>query len=134
MGRRENPELKSRRRLQFGLILVLSLGLGVAGELAAAQMTTVRVLVKDAPTGEPIYQARLTLSYRQAPRVLRRSHIISYTSKTDMKGFAKFPYVQMGKIALIVTAPDHETFGKEFEIKKENQLIEVQLKKPQPVL
>jgi len=33
-----------------------------------------------------------------------------------------------------VTAERHQTFSKEFELEKENQVIEVKLKKPQPLL
>lgn len=65
---------------------------------------------------------------------MRRSKIISYTSKTDKNGKGQFPFVPMGTVTLMVTAPDHNTFGKEFEITKENQLIEVKLQKPHSVL
>jgi len=97
-------------------------------------MTTVRVQVNDAKTGEPVYQARLTLRFRQHGGLLRRSKIISYTSKTDKNGKGQFPVVPLGAVTLMVTAPDHNTFGKEFEITKQNQLIEVKLQKPHPML
>lgn len=108
--------------------------MGVPGSLAAAQMTTVRVQVNDAKTGKPIYQAHLTLRFREPGRFMRRSKIISYTAKTDKEGKTRFPVVPLGTITLMVTAPDHNTFGKEFEITKENQLIEVKLHAPHEVL
>jgi len=102
--------------------------------LAAAQMTTVLVQVNDAKTGKPIYQAHLTLRYRVRGGFMRRSKIISYTAKTDKNGKTQFPVVPMGTITLMVTAPDHNTFGKEFNIVKNKQLIKVELQKPHEVL
>lgn len=97
-------------------------------------MTTVRVQVKDAVSGKPIYQAHLTLRFREQGGFMRRSKIISYTNKTDKNGWGLFPVVPKGVITLMVTAPDHNTFGKEFKITRDNQHIEVKLQKPKPVL
>jgi hypothetical protein len=35
---------------------------------------------------------------------------------------------------LIVTAERHQSFGQDFELEQDNQVIEVKLKKPQPLL
>jgi hypothetical protein len=35
---------------------------------------------------------------------------------------------------LIVTAEHHQSYGKEIELEEDNQVIEVKLKKPQPLL
>lgn len=116
-------------------ILAAVVALSIPGRLAAAeQMTTVHVQVNDAKTGDPIFQAHLTLRYRVQGGFMRRSQIISYTAKTDKNGKSQFPVVPRGTITLMVTAPDHNTFGKEFDITKDNQLIEVKLQKPHEVL
>lgn len=120
--------------VRLGLIIAASVALGIPAAYAAVQTTTVRILVKDSTTGEPVYQAHLTLRFREHGGILHRSKIISYTSKTDKDGKGQFPVVPMGTVTLMVTAPDHNTFGKEFEITEENQLIEVKLQKPHPVL
>lgn len=125
--------MNRRRLLTLGLFLAVGCGMGMAGRLAAAQ-TTVHVVVTDAKTGDPIYQAHLTLSFRQPGGFLRPSKLVSYSGKSDKQGRCMFPVVSMGKVTLMVTAPDHETFGKSIEIKKDEQLIEVKLRKPQPVL
>jgi hypothetical protein len=122
------------RLARWGIMIAAVVAIGAPVRLAAAQMTTVRVQVNDAKTGEPIYQARLTLRYRVPGRFMRRTKIISYTGKTDKDGKSKFPVVPLGPITLMVTAPDHNTFGKEFDITKDNQLIEVKLQKPHEVL
>lgn len=120
--------------LGLGLFLAFGFWMGMAGHLAAAEQTTVHIVVKDAKTGGPIYQAHLTLRFRQPGGFLKHSRVISYTGKSDKQGRCIFPVVNMGEITLMVTAPDHETFGKTFKVQKDNQLIEVKLRRPQPVL
>ncbi|MEJ2008164.1 MAG: hypothetical protein P8Z30_08425 [Acidobacteriota bacterium] len=126
--------LKQSGLVRLGLLLAFVITIGVSGAFASQRRTTVHVEVKDAQTGKPIYQAHLTLRFRQHGGLLHRSKLISYTSKTDMKGQGEFPVVPLGMVTLMVTAPNHNTFGKEFEITKENQVIEVKLEKPHPVL
>jgi hypothetical protein len=125
---------KQGRLVRLGMMIAAVVAISVPVSVAAEQLTTVRVQVNDAKTGEPIYQAHLTLRYRVPGRFMRRTKIISYTAKTDKDGKSKFPVVPLGTITLMVTAPDHNTFGKEFDITKDNQLIEVKLQKPHEVL
>ncbi|HVA01517.1 MAG TPA: hypothetical protein VMV34_07660 [Terriglobia bacterium] len=127
-------QVTRRRMLALGMFLAMGFCMGMAGRLAAAEQTTVQVVVKDAKTGGPIYQAHLTLEFRQHGGFLKPSKVVSYTGKSDKQGRCMFPVVTMGKVTLMVTAPDHETFGKTVEIKKDNQVIEVKLRRPQPVL
>lgn len=125
---------KQNRWVRSCVILAALVALCMPLSLAAETMTTVRVQVNDAKTGDPIYQAHLTLRYRVQGGFMRRSQVISYTAKTDKNGKGQFPVVPMGTITLMVTAPDHNTFGKEFEITKDQQLIKVELHKPHEVL
>ena len=120
--------------VRVGVIVFAAVVICMPVKLAAAQKTTVHVQVNDNKTGEPIFQAHLTLRYRVPGAFMRRTKIVSYTAKTDKNGKTQFPVVPMGTITLMVTAPDHKTFGKEFEITKDNQLIEVKLQKPHEVL
>lgn len=122
------------RLVRAGVILAAVVAICMPINLAAARMTTVLVQVNDAKSGEPIYQAHLTLRYREQGGFMRHSKVISYTAKTDKNGKTQFPVVPMGTITLMVTAPDHNTFGKEFEIIKDKQLIKVELQKPHEVL
>jgi hypothetical protein len=125
---------KQSSLVRFGMIFVAAVAICMPLRLAAAEMTTVHVQVNDAKTGEPIFQAHLTLRYLVPGGFMRRSKVVSYTAKTDKNGKSRFPVVPMGTITLMVTAPDHKTFGKKFEITKDNQLIEVKLQKPNEVL
>jgi Carboxypeptidase regulatory-like domain len=125
---------KQIRWVPSGVILAALVAFCTPLSLSAETLTTVHVQVNDAKTGEPIYQAHLTLRYRVQGGFMRRSQIISYTAKTDKSGKGQFPVVPMGTITLMVTAPDHNTFGKEFKITKDKQLIKVELHKPHEVL
>ena len=109
------------------------------GSLAQSQegeRINLTVVVTDAETGQPLSQARLTLEFTEPgdPSKLKRSKKLSYSAKTNAQGHYKFPNLPKGTIRLIVTADRHQTFSKEFEVDKENQAIEIKLKKPQPLL
>jgi hypothetical protein len=93
--------------------------------------TSLTIVVKDADTGDPISQARLTLTFQQQAK-LHRS--ISYSAKTNAQGRYRFTNIPKGTVVLVVTAEHHQSFGKEVEVEEDNQVIEVKLKKPQPLL
>ena len=93
------------------------------------------VLVKDDATGKPIRNARLTLRFKSSGKgKFRRSKKLSWSAKTNSKGRYRFTYVQKGRVVLMVTAQHYQTFGKEYEVYDDNSVIEVSLKKPQPLL
>ena len=98
--------------------------------------TSITVVVTDADTRQPVYQARLTLQFREPgnPLKLKRSKPLAFSAKTNSQGSYRFTQIPMGTVRLIVTAEHHQTFSKEFEIDKDNQVLEVGLKKPQPLL
>jgi hypothetical protein len=102
----------------------------------SVERTTLHVVVKDAETGQPVNQARLTLQFREPgkkvkPQLPRR---LSYSAKTNPQGRCRFKDIPKGTIRLIVTAERHQAFGKDFELEQNNQVIEVALKKPQALL
>ena len=91
----------------------------------------VTIVVKDAATGDLISQARLTLTFRRPGKLHRRA---SYGAKTNAQGRYQFTGIPKGTVHLFVTAEHHQSFGKELEVEEDNQVIEVKLKKPQPLL
>jgi hypothetical protein len=134
---------KAALLLVHALILCLLLILGTDSPKARAQTQSeeagrvnATVVVTDAQTNQPLSQARLTLEFTEPgdPSKLKRSKKLSYSAKTNAQGHYKFPSLPKGTIRLIVTADRHQTFSKEFELQEEDQVIEVKLKKPQPLL
>jgi hypothetical protein len=96
---------------------------------------TLTVVVTDAQTGGPINQARLTLTFRQPKDgQFSRAKIFSYSAKTNVQGRYQFPYIPPGTVTLMVTDEHHQTFGKQFNVDKEHNTLEVKLKPPQPLL
>jgi hypothetical protein len=97
---------------------------------------TLIVEVKESETGEPISQARLTLQFQEPGDVtrFRPPKKFAYSAKTNAQGRYKFTNINKGTIHLIVTMERHQSFGKEFQFDKDNQVFEVKLKKPQPLL
>ena len=124
------------RRLTLGLGFSLCLA-WVASEAPAwaadGEYTGVTVSVKDAASDQPLANAHLTLVFSE-PRKLKRDKKLSYSAKTNPQGRYKFVHIPKGTIRLIVTAERHQSFGQDFELEQDNQVIEVRLKKPQPLL
>lgn len=124
----------------FLVVVAISLLAGLTGPRGLADeppsRTSVSIVVKDAKTGEPIANAQLTLQFRLRgdPAKLKRGRRISYNAKTNPQGRYKFTEVPKGTILLFVKADRHQTFGQEFEIEQDNQVIEVKLRTPQPLL
>ena len=96
--------------------------------------TNMTVIVKEATTGEPISQARVTLEFTSPSTHGGRGKKYVYNAKTDAQGRCKLLEINKGKILLTVTAPAHQSFGKEMQLERDNQVFEVKLKKPQPLL
>jgi hypothetical protein len=63
-----------------------------------------------------------------------RSKLTTYSAKTNHEGRYTFTNIPKGSFYLFVTAEDHQSYGKELELERDNQLFEVKLRKPQPVL
>jgi len=99
------------------------------------ETASVTVEVTDSETGQAISQARLTLEFHEPGELnaLKPPRKLSFSAKTNAQGRYKFTQIYKGPIRLFVTADHHQSFGKEYQLDKD-QLIEVKLKKPQPLL
>ena len=62
------------------------------------------------------------------------SKLTTYSAKTNVQGRYTFTNIPKGSIHLFVTADNHQSYGKELELEQDNQLIEVKLRRPQPIL
>lgn len=98
--------------------------------------TSMTVIVRDSDSGQPIGQAHVTLEFFEphGQTIPRKPKKISYNAKTDMDGRCKLVGINKGPIVLTVIEPGHQTYGKELQLEKDNQVFEVKLKKPQPLL
>jgi hypothetical protein len=101
------------------------------GDKASSETTNMTVIVKEADTGQPIFQAHITLQF---PAKFGKTKKIAYNAKTDIQGRYKFTGINKGTIVLTITATGRQTYGKELQLEKDNQIFEVKLKKPQPLI
>lgn len=102
----------------------------------SGETTSMVVIVKEASTGEPIGAARITLQFSEpgGPQRFGKAKKLVYNAKTDTQGRYKFMDINKGPIVLTVTSPGHQSYGKELQLENDNQVFEVKLKKPQPLL
>jgi hypothetical protein len=122
---------KFRTWVVVGGAILLLCGVSKPALSDSAGETGLTVVVKEADSGDPVSQARLTLIFQQPGR-LHRS--ISYSAKTNAQGRYRFTSIPKGIVHLVVTADHHQTYGKDIELEEDNQVVEVKLKKPQPLL
>ena len=117
-------------------VFLLIMGSANSARADSPERTDFTVVVKEAGTGEPIYQARLTLQFNESGSAvkLRRGKHYTYTAKTNAQGRYKFTGIPKGTIRLLVTADQHQSYGEELELTEDNQVIEITLRKPQPLL
>jgi hypothetical protein len=126
---------KTRRKVLscgvFVAVAFATLGFLSSKAIAADEETSLHVVVTDAASNEPVFQAQLTLQF-QIPQRYRQPKWIAYSAKTDKKGKCTFRRVNKGPIRLLVTADGHQSFGKQYQIQKDDPVIEVKLRRPQP--
>ena len=95
--------------------------------------TNVVVNVREADTGEPVSQAGVTLQFIEpVPFGHGKKH--TYNARADSQGRCKLFGINKGTIVLMVTAAHHQSYGKELQLDHDNQVFEVRLKKPQPLI
>ena len=123
--------LRFRTWVFVGAEILLFCGVCKPAQQQPIPEVSLTVVVIEAETGDPVSQARLTLTFKQQGR-LHRS--ISYSAKTNAQGRYRFTNIPKETVRLLVTADRHQSFGKEIEVEEDNQVIEVRLKKPQPLL
>lgn len=123
-------------RLKVGILCAGLLALVAVPVLAQdepVERTNMTVVVMENDSGQPIGNAHITLKFKQ-PRKYRSGKFISYTAKTNPQGRYKFQSIPKGTIWLVVTCENHQSFGKNLELSDDNQVFEVKMKKPQPLL
>jgi hypothetical protein len=132
------PRIPYKMRYKVGLVgvLLFFLCLPTVWSAEGAEYTNLNVLVKSAQDDKPIFQARLTLQFGMPKQVLGKKYakVTTYSAKTNNQGRYTFTNIPKGSIHLFVTAEHHQSYGKEIELEQDNQLIEVKLRKPQPIL
>jgi hypothetical protein len=123
--------LRFRPWILAGAAILLLCGVCESAQQQPIPEFSLTVVVKEADSGDPISQARLTVTFRQPGKL---HHTVSYGAKTNPQGRYRFTNIPKGTVRLLITADHHQSYGKEIELEEDDQVIEVKLKKPQPLL
>ena len=81
--------------------------------------------------GAPVPKAAVTLNFIRGKNMFGKKDRAQWDVKTDSKGNTTVPFIPHGKLKVQVYAKGFQTFGNEFEIAGEEQVIPVKLLVPQ---
>ncbi len=100
----------------------------------SSETTNMIVLVTEADTGQPISQAHITLQFSSHGQSSGKRRKLLTMPRPIPRAAANLSGINKGTIVLTVTADGHQSYGKELQLEKDNQVFEVKLKKPQPLI
>ncbi|HEV1996122.1 MAG TPA: hypothetical protein VGR03_17445, partial [Candidatus Acidoferrum sp.] len=78
---------------------------------------------------QPVDNASVYVRFPEA-RILGREKLVEMNVKTNRDGMVKVPNVPRGRALIQVIAAGWKTFGRWFELDKEEQTIKIKLEKP----
>ena len=103
---------------------------GAKAEKSSEQSTTkLRIQVTDS-NGKPVPNASVYVRYNKSGGFLHKDKLAELDLKTNGEGGVKVPPVPQGSIMIQVIAPGLHTFGKWYEINKDEETIEIKLPPP----
>ncbi|MCU1259940.1 MAG: hypothetical protein JWO80_2825 [Bryobacterales bacterium] len=85
------------------------------------------------PSGKPLDRASVIVKFVSGHDKLKLylKHRTQWETKTDQEGFTHIPAIPQGKIRVQVIASGYQTFGQEFDVDKDEQIIDIKLNPPQ---
>jgi len=94
-----------------------------------ADTVTIHIEVTGGDKDKPIEAASIYVRYTD-PHKHGSGRQVEMNVKTTPEGKARVPYVPRGKVVIQVIAEGWKTFGREFEITQDEQVIKIHLDKP----
>jgi hypothetical protein len=96
-----------------------------------APESRLRVSVVAADTGKPVANASVYIRFPEGKTFFtRKDKEAEMNFKTNQDGSVKVPSVPRGKILVQIVAPGWHTYGKWYEIEKDEEEINIRLDKP----
>jgi uncharacterized GH25 family protein len=118
--------------MRNALLLAIALVAGALCSTASAQMTKLRIEVKNMD-GKPIDNGSVLVRFiegRSAAKLGKKVKT-SWEMKTNQEGAVSIPPIPQGKILVQVMAKGYQTYGQTVDVSDEEKTIQVQLKPPQ---
>jgi len=94
-----------------------------------ADTVTIHIEVTGGDKDKPIEAASIYVRYTEAHKH-GSGHPVEMNFKTTPEGKARVPYVPRGKVVIQVIAEGWKTFGREFDITLDEQVIKIHLDRP----
>jgi hypothetical protein len=91
--------------------------------------TRLKIQVTD-PRDKPVGNASVYVRYYTAGGFLRREKLAELDFKTNQDGSVKVPEIPQGKILIQVIAKGWHTYGKWYDIEKEEESVPIKLEPP----
>ena len=103
---------------------------GQEGDKSSDSLTTkIRIHVTDA-NDKPVSNASVYVRYYESGGFLRHEKLAELSFKTNQEGSVKFPQIPQGKILIQVIAKGWHTFGKWYDIDKDEESVSIKLEQP----
>jgi hypothetical protein len=100
-----------------------------AGKSSEQGMTKLRIQVRDT-NGKAVANASVYVRYNKSGGFLHKDKLAELDLKTNGEGDVKVPPVPQGNIMIQVIANGWHTFGKWYEIDKDEESIDIKLTPP----
>ncbi len=91
--------------------------------------TRLKIEITD-PNDKPVGNASVYIRFNQPGGVFHKDKLAELNLKTNEDGSAKVPGVPQGKILIQVIAKGWRTYGKWYDINKDEDTIEIKLENP----
>jgi hypothetical protein len=132
---KRNERWRTGFRWASAVLLLLSAGLipGAARAHADEQPASklrIEVTGVDANMSKPVANASVYLRWDEESGILHRKKEIELNFKTDQEGIVKVPEVPRRKILIQIVAPGWHTYGRYYDIAKDEEIIQIKLEKP----
>ena len=116
------------------LLFLCALLVSVCTVLAVTDTTKLKIVVKT-QGGHPVDRAEVIVRWHanaKHPRAgFGRAVRTTFEMRSNQDGEASVPEIPQGSILIQVNAKGYQTYGKVFEIEKEEETIEITLNPPQ---
>jgi hypothetical protein len=89
----------------------------------------IRITVTD-PNDKPIPNASVYVRYNVAGGMFHKDHLAELSFKTNQQGSLKVPEVPQGKVLIQVIAKGWHTYGKWYDVDKDEESVTIKLEQP----
>jgi hypothetical protein len=89
----------------------------------------IHITVTD-PHDQPVSNASVYVRYNQPGSFLHHDKLAELNFKTNQEGSVKVPEVPQGKVLIQVIAKDWHTFGKWYDMDKDEETVSIKLEPP----